>query len=369
MQILVVDDEAAMREVLEMRLSEWGYRVTLAGSADEARGLAERGHPDAVISDVVLPGASGLELLQSLKAGDRERPVLLITAYGSIDEAVEAMKLGAHDFLTKPLDYGKLEATLAALAAELARRGQVRRLDAALERGAGLSGLVGRSAPMKELFRMIEAVAASDAAVIICGESGTGKELVARAVHDLSKRAHGPFIAVNVAAIPEGLAESELFGHEKGAFSGAVAARPGCFELAHGGTLFLDEITEMPSALQTKLLRVLEGGAVRRVGGSRETNFDVRVAAATNRDPAPRGRAGDSAPRPFLPPQRLHHHPASASAAGGRRKPAHAALRAAVQRQARHDRRGDRHRFRTARCAAIAGRATYESCATSSSAP
>jgi DNA-binding NtrC family response regulator len=287
LRILVVDDEAAMREVLEMRLSEWGYRVTLAGTAEEARRLAEREHPDAVISDVVLPEASGLELLQSLKAGDSGRPVLLITAYGSIDEAVEAMKLGAHDFLTKPLDYGKLEATLAALATEIARRGQVQRLDAALERGVGLAGLVGRSAPMKAVFRLIEAVAASDAAVIICGESGTGKELVARAVHDLSGRAHGPFIAVNVAAIPEGLAESELFGHEKGAFSGAVAARPGCFELAHGGTLFLDEITEMPSALQTKLLRVLEGGVVRRVGGSREIHFEVRVAAATNRDPLP----------------------------------------------------------------------------------
>jgi DNA-binding NtrC family response regulator len=285
LRILVVDDEAAMREVLEMRLSEWGYRVTLAASAEEARRLAEREHPDVVISDVVLPEVSGLELLQLLKAGDRERPVVLITAYGSIDEAVEAMKLGAHDFLTKPLDYGKLQATLAAVAKEIARRGHVRRLEAALERGAGLAGLVGRSAKMREVFRLVEAVAASDAAVIICGESGTGKELVARAVHDLSRRAHGPFIAVNVAAIPEGLAESELFGHEKGAFSGAVAARPGCFELAHGGTLFLDEITEMPLTLQAKLLRVLEGEAVRRVGGTRETHFDVRATAATNRDP------------------------------------------------------------------------------------
>ncbi len=285
LRILVVDDEAAMREVLEMRLTEWGYRVTLAGTADEARLLAEREHPDAVISDVVLPGVSGLELLQTLKAGDRERPVLLITAYGSIDEAVEAMKLGAHDFLTKPIDYAKLQAALASLASEIARRSQVRRLDAALESGAEFAGLVGRSARMRAVFRLLEAVAASDAAVIICGESGTGKELVARAVHDLSRRSRGPFIALNVAAIPEGLAESELFGHEKGAFSGAVAARPGCFELAHGGTLFLDEITEMPGPLQTKLLRVLEGGSVRRVGGSRETRFDVRVAAATNREP------------------------------------------------------------------------------------
>ncbi len=285
MRILVVDDEPAMREVVEMRLSEWGYGVLLASSGAEARLLAERERPDAVISDVVLPELSGLELLQSLKAGDRDRPVILITAYGTIDEAVEAMKLGAHDFLTKPLDYAKLRATLAALAKEIDRRGQVRKLDSALEKGAGLAGLVGRSPKMREVFRLVEAVAASDASVIVCGESGTGKELVARAVHDLSHRAHGPFVAVNVAAIPEGLAESELFGHEKGAFSGAVAARPGCFELASTGTLFLDEITEMPAALQTKLLRVLEGGTVRRVGGSREIHFDVRVIAATNRDP------------------------------------------------------------------------------------
>ena len=284
--LLVVDDEAAMREVLEMRLTEWGHRVLLAGDGAEARATAERERPDAVISDVQLPGLGGLELLQALKAGGSDRPVILITAYGSIDEAVEAMKLGARDFLTKPLDYAKLRATLAALAAELDRRGQVRRLESALEKGAGLAAIVGRSPRMREVFTLVEAVAASDAAVIVTGESGTGKELVARAIHDLGRRSSGPFVAVNVAAIPEGLAESELFGHEKGAFSGAVAARAGCFELADRGTLFLDEVTEMPAALQTKLLRVLEGGRLRRVGGSREMGFDVRVITATNRDPA-----------------------------------------------------------------------------------
>ena len=284
--LLVVDDEAAMREVLEMRLTEWGHRVLLAGDGAEARATAERERPDAVISDVQLPGLGGLELLQALKAGGSDRPVILITAYGSIDEAVEAMKLGARDFLTKPLDYAKLRATLAALAAELDRRGQVRRLESALEKGAGLAAIVGRSPRMREVFTLVEAVAASDAAVIVTGESGTGKELVARAIHDLGRRSSGPFVAVNVAAIPEGLAESELFGHEKGAFSGAVAARAGCFELADRGTLFLDEVTEMPAALQTKLLRVLEGGRLRRVGGTREMGFDVRVITATNRDPA-----------------------------------------------------------------------------------
>jgi DNA-binding NtrC family response regulator len=285
LKVLVVDDEAAMREVLEMRLTEWGFHVVVAGDGAEARLLAERERPDVVISDVQLPELSGLALLQLLKTGDRDRPVILITAYGSIDEAVEAMKLGAHDFLTKPLDYAKLRATLAALAGELERRGQVRHLESALDKGAGFSGIVGRSQRMRELFTLLEAVAASDASVIVTGESGTGKELVARAVHDRSTRAHGPFVAVNVAAIPEGLAESELFGHEKGAFSGAVATRPGCFELADTGTLFLDEVAEMPATLQTKLLRVLEGNRLRRVGGTREVSFDVRVIAATNRDP------------------------------------------------------------------------------------
>ena len=283
--ILVVDDEAAMREVLEMRLEEWGYRVLLAGDGAEARAIAERERPDVVISDVQLPGLTGLELLQVLKAGAGDRPVILITAYGTIDAAVEAMKLGARDFLTKPLDYAKLEATLAALGTELERRGQVRGLESVLEEGAGLAALIGRSGPMRDAFTLIEAVAASDASVIVTGESGTGKELVARAIHELGRRRGGPFVAVNVAAIPEGLAESELFGHEKGAFSGAVAARAGCFELADRGTLFLDEVTEMPPLLQTKFLRVLEGGRVRRVGGTREMSFDVRVIAATNREP------------------------------------------------------------------------------------
>jgi DNA-binding NtrC family response regulator len=285
LRILVVDDEPAMREVLDLRLSEWGYRVILAASGGEARTLAEAEHPDAVISDVVLPGLSGLELLQCLKSGDRDRPVILITAYGTIDEAVEAMKLGAHDFLTKPLDYAKLRSTLAALDQEIERRGQIRRLESALGTSADLPGLAGRSQAMRAVARLVKAISASDASVIITGESGTGKELVAHAIHDLSARSHGPFVAVNVAAIPEGLAESELFGHEKGAFTGAAAARPGCFELADHGTLFLDEVTEMPAALQVKFLRVLEGGRVRRVGGSQEMRFDVRVITATNRDP------------------------------------------------------------------------------------
>ncbi len=283
-RILVVDDEAAMREVLDLRLSQWGYDVALASSAEEARQQLAAVEPWAVLCDVVLPDTSGLDLVREL-VGDEGRPVLLMTAYGNIDRAVEAMKQGARDFLTKPLDYTKLESTLAALKDELALADSAESLEATLDRGAGLGLLVGLSKPMRQLYKLLKTLAGSDTAAILTGESGTGKELAARTLHDLSARAQGPFVAVNSAAIPEGLIESEIFGHEKGAFTGATGLRQGCFELADRGTLFLDEIGEMPLVLQPKLLRILEGGRVRRLGGSAEIRFNVRVLAATNRDP------------------------------------------------------------------------------------
>jgi DNA-binding NtrC family response regulator len=292
LSVLVVDDEAAMREVLAIRLGEWGFDVEVAADAGEARDKAAARDPAVVISDVVLPEASGLELLEMLRAGDPRRPVILVTAYGTVDTAVEAMKRGARDFLTKPLDYGKLRAVLDDARDELARRRGARRLEDRLDRGAGLGRLVGAAPAMRALFDEIRVLAASDASAILTGESGTGKELVARTLHELSVRRAGPFVAINLAALPEGLTESELFGHERGAFTGAVASRPGCFEQAHGGTLFLDEIAEMPVGLQPKLLRVLEDGRVRRLGGGRESAFDVRVLAATNRDPAQAIRDG-----------------------------------------------------------------------------
>jgi DNA-binding NtrC family response regulator len=285
LKILVADDEAAMREVLEMRLAEWGFDVVLAADGEQARLVAGTDHPDLVISDIVMPGLTGLQLLAALKEGDPGRPVILVTAYGTIDEAVEAMKRGARDFLTKPLDYAKLRAILADAALEVEARRAARELTTTLDQGAGCGQLVGASTAMREVFDLIESVAASDASVLVSGESGTGKELVARAIHERSARHNGPFVAINVAAIPEGLNESELFGHEKGAFTGAIASRPGCFEMADTGTLFLDEITEMPAALQPKFLRVLEEGRLRRVGGTRLVDFDVRLVAATNRDP------------------------------------------------------------------------------------
>lgn len=281
--VLVVDDEPALREVLSMRIEGWGYSVTTAADVTEAEAAIERRRPDLILSDVVLPGDSGIDLLKRLKRYDEQLPIIMITAHANVDSAVEAMKVGATDFLTKPLDYVTLRALLNATSEDLRQRRANRVLDARLDDGAGPGGLVGLSRPMRELYGLVELLASSDASGIITGESGTGKEVVARAVHTLSTRCDKPFIAINAAAIPEGLIESEIFGHEQGAFTGATRSRPGCFELANGGTLFLDEIAEMPTPLQPKLLRILEDGRTRRLGGSKEITFDVRVLAATNR--------------------------------------------------------------------------------------
>jgi DNA-binding NtrC family response regulator len=285
MKVLVVDDDATMREVLKMRLEQWGLQVLLASDAQEATSLIESQHPDMVISDVIMPEISGLELLRILIGEDAHRPVILITAHGSVDMAVEAIKVGAQDFLTKPLDYSKLKSLVGAAQREIQLRQGSLRLDSELEQGLRFGSFVGRSKAMRQVYKLIKDVAGTDASVLITGESGTGKELVAKSIHEKSLRAQGPLIAVNAAAVPSELIESEIFGHEKGAFTGASSMRQGCFELAHQGTLFLDEIAEMPVSLQTRLLRVLEDGRIRRLGGKKEFQVDVRVLAATNRDP------------------------------------------------------------------------------------
>ena len=284
-KVLVVDDEAAMREVLEMRLESWGFEVCLAEDGARGEEMALARNPDIVISDVVMPGISGIELLRKLKTGNPERPVILVTAQATVDLAVEAMKQGAHDFISKPIDYTKLKMILQAAGREIGERREAGRLSSRLERGNGFGDFIGDSKAMREIYSLIESIARSDAAVIITGESGTGKELAARTIHAMSRRSGGPFIAVNSSAIPENLMENELFGHEKGAFTGASGVQAGCFELANRGTLFLDEIAEMPLPLQPKLLRVLEDRRVRRIGGAREFDFDVRVLSATNREP------------------------------------------------------------------------------------
>jgi DNA-binding NtrC family response regulator len=293
-RILVVDDDPTFRDVLEMRLQRWGYQVQVAPDAASASRLAGQWKPHLVLSDVVMPEASGLDLLGQLRKDDPARPVILLTAHASVEMAVEAMKLGAVDFITKPLNYPNLKAVVE----EYLRNSVNERVndgepgsaepeaaETSQADGEGLQPFIGSSPAMQEAYRLIRSAAGSDASVLITGESGTGKELVARTLHRLSRRASGPFVAVNAAAIPRDLMESEIFGHEKGAFTGATDSRAGCFELADGGTLFLDEIGEMPKELQPKLLRVLDLARIRRVGGSREVSFDVRTLAATNRDP------------------------------------------------------------------------------------
>lgn len=279
--VLVVDDESAILEVLETRLQAWGYDVLLATDEPTARRLLASGDPDIVLSDVFLPDANGVELLDAYRAGSPGRPVVMMTAFGTIDTAVDAMKQGARDFLTKPLDPQRLKQVLDRLEPEVA----FRRAPTPAVGESGLGALVGTSAGMRALYAMLLRLSPTDASIFIYGESGTGKEVVARTIHALSGRSKGPFVALNMAALAAGVVESELFGHARGSFTGAVAARPGAFEMANGGTLFLDEIAEMPIDLQPKLLRVLEDGAFRPVGGQKELRPDVRIIAATNRDP------------------------------------------------------------------------------------
>jgi DNA-binding NtrC family response regulator len=292
LSVLVVDDEPALREVLSLRIMDWGHEVRTAADPAEAEHEIERHRPDLVLCDLVLPGSSGMDLLKQIKRSDDRLPVIMMTAHGNIDGAVEAMKSGAADFLTKPLDYVALFALLEVTADEVRRRRESRSLEARLAGQGANVGLIGESRAIQTLRRTIESLASSNVSAILTGESGTGKEVAARVIHAASARRDKPFVAVNAAAIPEGLVESEVFGHEQGAFTGATRSRPGLFELANGGTLFLDEIAEMPIALQPKLLRVLELGHVRRLGGGRDLRFDVRILAATNRNPVQAIRDG-----------------------------------------------------------------------------
>jgi DNA-binding NtrC family response regulator len=284
LKVLVVEDDPAMRAALEMRIRNWHFDVLTAADGAEGRDLAEESDPDIVVTDLVMPELSGLDLLRALREAAPHRHVLLITAEGGIEDAVDAMKQGARDFLTKPLDYDKLRTLLDEIGRDVETRRRSEHLSGRIAHAE--DGLIGNSKKMREVFELIERVAATDASALITGESGTGKELVARRIHALGRRSPQPFVAVNAAAVPEGLVESEFFGHEKGAFTGAIAQHAGCFEQANGGTLFLDEIAEMPFSLQPKLLRVLNDGCVRRLGGRQEIHFDVRVLAATNQEPS-----------------------------------------------------------------------------------
>jgi DNA-binding NtrC family response regulator len=282
--LLVVDDDQEFRSTLISRFARQGSEVQAAANADEALDLAERRNFDVAIFDMMMPGMNGLELLRRFKAEHPECEVILLTGQGSIESAVEAMKLGAYDYLQKPFPLKELEAIAVKAFERRNLRKENTQLRALLERSQPASEIIGESPAMRELFHLIERAGASDKAILILGESGTGKELVARALHRHSRRADQPMVTINCAALPETLLESELFGHEKGSFTGAVRSKPGLFEVADGGTLFIDEIGELPGPLQAKLLRVLEDGSLRRIGSIQERRVNVRLLAATNRN-------------------------------------------------------------------------------------
>lgn len=282
--VLVVDDEPNYLIVLSELLRDAGFEVFTAQSGKEALPIVLGTDLDVLISDIKMPGMDGIELLENVKNLNRELPVILITAYAEVEKAVEAMRLGAFNYLAKPFPN---EALLASVDKAIEHYGLVReikRLRSEAMPRSGFSGMIGKSEHMRAMYQLVEKVAPVPSSVLITGESGTGKELVARAIHNLSTRKNAPFISINCAALAGNLLESELFGHEKGAFTDAIAMRKGRFELADSGTLFLDEIGEMPPALQAKLLRVLQERRFERVGGDHTLKVDVRILAATNKD-------------------------------------------------------------------------------------
>ena len=284
MDLLLVEDDDGFRETAARWLARMGHTVEQAANGQEALRQFDRKHFDVAIVDMNMPGITGMELLQRVKERGTDTEIIILTGQATVENAVEAMKMGASDYLTKPFPLAELErrAKMAASRGRLQKENE--NLKELIRRDHPRVELVGKSAAMQEVLHLIERVAATDKAVLIQGESGTGKELVARAIQERSLRTDKPFVTINCAALPENLVESELFGHEKGAFTGATNRKNGLFEVADSGTLFVDEIGELPPALQPKLLRVLEDGSLRRVGSHQERRVNVRVIAATNRD-------------------------------------------------------------------------------------
>jgi DNA-binding NtrC family response regulator len=282
--ILIVEDEAKMRRLLEMNLGEQGFTTFSAADAEKGLKLLSENPIDLVLTDFRLPGMNGIEFLQAAKRVNAALPVVIMTAYGSVESAVEAMKLGASDYVLKPFSLEELALVVGKELDASRLREENRSLREALGRRYQYENIVARSEKMQAVLALVERVAPTNATVLIGGESGVGKDLVARAIHQHSHRAAGPFVKINSTAIPETLLESELFGYEKGAFSGATASKPGKFELANKGTLFLDEIGDVPQAIQVKLLRVLQEREFERLGGTKTLKVDVRLIAATNRD-------------------------------------------------------------------------------------
>ena len=284
LDLLVVDDEPEFRELLIRRFTQVGWRVQGAETGEDALDLLSRREFDVAVLDMKLPGMTGLDLLAKIKAGPTDCEVVMLTGQATVETAVAAMKSGAYDYVVKPFPLQELETLIEKANERRKLAKENRQLKAVIARERAPASMIGTSPAMQEVFRLIERAGPSDKAILIQGESGTGKELVARALHQASRRADKPIVVINCAALPESLLESELFGHEKGSFTGAINAKQGLFEVADGGTLFIDEIGEMPGSLQAKMLRVLEDGSMRRIGSIKERRVDVRILAATNRN-------------------------------------------------------------------------------------
>ncbi len=285
--VLVVDDDAATRDGLTALLESWGYHALAVSDGQAALQRCNQELPHAIVSDLVMPGMNGLQFIDALHERVHQVAIIMLTGQATIETAVQAIKLGAYDYLPKPLEAPKLRAVLEKGLKQVGFAREASVLRQKMESPLGSYGkLIGKSAIMRQLYKRLSQIAHTDAAVMVSGESGTGKELVARTLHELSPMREGPFLSLNCCALAPSLMESELFGHEKGAFTNALEPRPGCFEQADGGTLFLDEITEVTPEVQAKLLRVLEERQVRRIGARASIPVAVRVVAATNRPPA-----------------------------------------------------------------------------------
>jgi DNA-binding NtrC family response regulator len=282
--ILIVEDEAKMRRLLELNLGEDGFKTLSAGDAESGLKLLRENTVDLIVTDLKLPGMNGLEFLHTIKRQNAALPVVVMTAFGSVETAVDAMKAGASDYVLKPFSLSEMRMVIRKELDVHNLREENRSLREALGKRYAHPNVVARSVKMQEVLATVDRVARTNSTVLLGGESGVGKDLIARAIHEKSRRAAGPFIKINSTAIPESLLESELFGYEKGAFTGANASKPGKFELADKGTLFLDEIGDVPPAIQVKLLRVLQEREFERLGGTRTVKVDVRLIAATNRD-------------------------------------------------------------------------------------
>ena len=283
-RILVVDDEESLRRVTQVRLEQAGYSVCVAGSAEEAVEALERSPFDIVLTDLRMPAMSGLELLKHVRSNSPDTAVIIMTAYGTVESAVEAMKAGAFDYLTKPIDADELLLTIGRAIEHQSMRQEIQTLRSSLHDKYGFESILGRSKPLLYVLDVASRAAQSDSTVLIHGETGTGKELLAKALHFNSRRSGKPFVAINCAAIPRELLESELFGHVKGAFTGAISHKKGKIELAQGGTLFLDEIGEMPPELQVKLLRMIQEREIEKVGSLETVKVDIRIISATHRN-------------------------------------------------------------------------------------